>query len=119
MRSALRLGQNFPEPLKLISTHFSANETKPHTVVNSGALSDVDYCESHPEEAEETNVLAPQKLAEACRKIKHSPHPYIFRLRFLAEKRAPPTQKKMKSVGIRTFTDRQRRGRKGNLESKS
>ena len=67
-------------------------QTKPHTVVNSGALSDVDYCESHPEEAEETNVLAPQKLAEACRKLNirliHISSDYVFS----GEKGSPYTE---------------------------
>lgn len=57
-------------------------QTKPHTVIHSGALSDVDYCESHQQEAEETNVFASQKLAEACQKLNirliHISSDYVF-----------------------------------------
>lgn len=54
----------------------------PHTIIHCGALSDVDYCETHQSEAFETNVLATQRLALACRQLNirliHISSDYVF-----------------------------------------
>lgn len=44
------------------------NETRPDVVINTSALSVPDYCETHHDEAFATNVVAVEKLANACEK---------------------------------------------------
>lgn len=46
------------------------NETRPDIVINTSALSVPDYCETHHDEAFDTNVAAVEKLANACEKYK-------------------------------------------------
>ncbi len=42
---------------------------KPDVVVDTAALHNVDYCETHPEEAWKVNVEGTRNVAEACKKI--------------------------------------------------
>ena len=44
-----------------------AGEFQPDVIINGSALSAVDYCEQHPEEAYAMNVTAVRHLAEYCR----------------------------------------------------
>lgn len=58
------------------------NNFKPHIIINAAALSVVDYCEEHPEEAYKINVTAVKHLAEysranSCRLI-HLSTDFIF-----------------------------------------
>ncbi len=45
------------------------HETRPDVVVNAAALTDVDACEDHPEEAQVVNALAPAALASAAKSL--------------------------------------------------
>ena len=42
---------------------------KPDVVIDTAALHNVDYCETHPEEAWKVNVEGTRNVAEACKKI--------------------------------------------------
>lgn len=42
---------------------------KPDIVIHTAALTDVDYCEDHKEEAFSTNVIGTKNILEACKKI--------------------------------------------------
>lgn len=42
-------------------------ETAPDAVIHTAALSNIDYCEAHPEEAERINAGVTRHLAELCR----------------------------------------------------
>lgn len=42
---------------------------KPDCVIDTHALHDVDYCETHPEEAWKVNVEGTKNVAEACKRI--------------------------------------------------
>lgn len=42
------------------------NDFRPEVIINASALSVVDYCEQHPEEAYALNVSAVKQLAEYC-----------------------------------------------------
>lgn len=57
-------------------------EVSPEIVVNAAALTDVDGCEDHPEEAQAVNALAPATLAEACKapgaRFVHVSTDYVF-----------------------------------------
>ncbi len=57
-------------------------EATPDLVVNAIALTDVDGCEDHPEEAQAVNALAPATLAEACKaagaRFVHVSTDYVF-----------------------------------------
>ncbi|MBS3082029.1 SDR family oxidoreductase [Candidatus Pacearchaeota archaeon] len=44
------------------------NELNPDIIIHSAALSSVDYCESHKEEAWNTNVLGTENLVNWCKK---------------------------------------------------
>lgn len=61
--------------------HFLKN-CSPEAVIHSGAISDVDYCELHQDEAFETNVLASKNLAKACQELGirliHISSDYVF-----------------------------------------
>ena len=52
--------------LDYIATDTLLNEFRPEVIVNASALSVVDYCEQHPEEAFAMNVSAVKHLAEYC-----------------------------------------------------
>ncbi len=58
------------------------DKVSPQVVVNSVALTDVDYCEGHPDEARELNTAAPAEMALLCRKRKaflvHFSTDYVF-----------------------------------------
>ena len=43
-------------------------EVRPKIIVNAAALTNVDYCETHKEEAESVNVGGARNLAEAAEK---------------------------------------------------
>jgi len=43
-------------------------ELKPRVVVHTAALSDIDFCEANPGEAEAVNVEVPLRIAELCRR---------------------------------------------------
>jgi len=47
------------------------DETRPDAVIHCAAMTDVDYCETHAEEAARINALVPEVLAQetCCRKI--------------------------------------------------
>ena len=45
------------------------NEYKPTHIIHTAALTNVDYCELNPEECQEVNVNATQKLWEESQKI--------------------------------------------------
>ena len=42
------------------------SEIKPHVVVHTAALTNVDYCETHQDEALRANFVASENVAEAC-----------------------------------------------------
>ena len=42
---------------------------KPDVVIDTAALHNVDYCETHPEEAWKVNVEGTRNVAEACKKV--------------------------------------------------
>ncbi len=42
---------------------------RPNVVIHAAALTDVDYCEDHHDEAEENNVGATQNVADACNEL--------------------------------------------------
>lgn len=42
---------------------------KPDCVVHTAAITDVDYCETHPEEAWRVNVDGTKNVAEACKRV--------------------------------------------------
>ncbi len=42
------------------------SETEPEVVVDTGALHNVDYCETHPEEAMAVNAIGTRNVAEEC-----------------------------------------------------
>jgi len=44
-------------------------KVKPDVVIDTAALHNVDYCETHPEEAWKVNVEGTRNVAEACKKI--------------------------------------------------
>jgi len=44
-------------------------ETAPDAVIHTAALSNIDYCEAHPEEAERVNARITCHLAELCRNL--------------------------------------------------
>ncbi|MBR4044928.1 MAG: dTDP-4-dehydrorhamnose reductase [Bacteroidaceae bacterium] len=52
--------------LDYIATDTLLNDFHPEVIVNASALSVVDYCEQHPEEAFAMNVSAVKHLAEYC-----------------------------------------------------
>ena len=52
--------------LDYIATDTLLNDFQPEVIVNASALSVVDYCEQHPEEAFAMNVSAVKHLAEYC-----------------------------------------------------
>lgn len=85
--TAVRLGSNY-QIYKTYNTHemqgadsfkldvtnrekvFSLIEKlKPDCVIDTHALHDVDYCETHPEEAWKINVEGTKNVAEACKRI--------------------------------------------------
>lgn len=41
-------------------------ETRPHAVIHTAALADIDFCQEHPEEAERVNVGVTRELAALC-----------------------------------------------------
>ncbi|HOV59920.1 MAG TPA: NAD(P)-dependent oxidoreductase [Candidatus Hydrogenedentes bacterium] len=41
-------------------------ETRPHAVIHAAAIPNIDYCESHPDEALRVNTEATRVVAEAC-----------------------------------------------------
>lgn len=41
-------------------------KTRPDVVVHAAALTDVDYCETHPSEARDVNALGTKHVSEAC-----------------------------------------------------
>ena len=57
-------------------------EAKPEVIVNAAALTDVDACEDHPEEAQLLNALAPAALASAAKsqgaRFVHVSTDYVF-----------------------------------------
>jgi dTDP-4-dehydrorhamnose reductase len=42
-------------------------DIRPNTVIHTAAIANIDYCESHRDEAEEVNVVVTKRLAELCR----------------------------------------------------
>ncbi|MGC8581843.1 MAG: dTDP-4-dehydrorhamnose reductase [Thermoplasmata archaeon] len=50
------------------SVEKALNDYKPDLVVNSAALTNVDYCELHPDEAQSVNYIGAKNLGEYCRK---------------------------------------------------
>lgn len=65
------------------------DETSPEVVINCVALTGVDYCEDHPEEARRVNATAPEEMALLCRArgafLVHFSTDYVFS----GSKRAP------------------------------
>jgi len=62
----------FPNSVQLDITDHDATlrlvrEIRPKVIVNTAALTNVDYCETHKEEAEDVNVGGVRNLAEAAR----------------------------------------------------
>ncbi len=59
-----------------------AEEARPDVVVNAAALTDVDACEDHPEEAQVVNALAPATLASVAKsqgaRFVHVSTDYVF-----------------------------------------
>lgn len=46
------------------------NQIKPHSVIHTAAMADIDYCEAHQQEAELINIEFTRVLAECCQKNK-------------------------------------------------
>jgi dTDP-4-dehydrorhamnose reductase len=46
------------------------NQIQPDAVIHTAALADIDFCQSHHEEAEKINIKVTQNLANLCIKIK-------------------------------------------------
>jgi dTDP-4-dehydrorhamnose reductase len=44
------------------------SDSRPHALIHTAALANIDYCQSHPDEAGAVNVEATRRLAECCRK---------------------------------------------------
>lgn len=45
------------------------DELRPNVIINTSALSSPDYCESHREETDETNIHAAARLARNCERL--------------------------------------------------
>jgi dTDP-4-dehydrorhamnose reductase len=64
------------------AVHAAIQEARPWGVIVTAALTSVDDCEDHPEEAEATNALGPGYLAEATRnaraRLLHVSTDYVF-----------------------------------------
>ncbi|MBI4057174.1 MAG: SDR family oxidoreductase [Elusimicrobia bacterium] len=50
------------------SIHDAFEKTQPQAVIHCSALTAVDYCEDHPEEAHRINVLGTEQVLKACQK---------------------------------------------------
>lgn len=53
-----------------VSVRTVLTQLKPDVVIHLAALTNVDYCETHPDEADRVNALGTKNVAEACLSLK-------------------------------------------------
>jgi dTDP-4-dehydrorhamnose reductase len=87
-----------------------------HALINAAALTDVDYCEGHRDEALQVNAEAPRVLAEICRaktvRFVHISTDYVFD----GEAREPYTEEDV-ATPISVYGESKREGERRVLEA--
>jgi dTDP-4-dehydrorhamnose reductase len=71
-RSRLRVGKTAIQQLDLTTSAATQEfiyKLHPSTVIHCAAATDVDWCEDHPDEAHEINVIASQRLAQLAQEL--------------------------------------------------